>query len=158
MPMQLYLKKQFLKPFTYEAKELGPWDIGIEISHCGICHSDLHLIDNDWNISQFPLVPGHEIIGTVKEVGANISHLKKDDRVGVGWQCSSCMECEWCMSGEEQLCLEGKATCANQFGGYADYIRTDGRICFLHSSSTTFRIHSSPSLRWSYCVYSSYAV
>lgn len=119
-----------LLPFTYTSNSLDPWEIGIEITHCGICHSDLHLIDDDWGLSQYPLVPGHEIVGIVKELSKEISHLQKGDRVGVGWQCSSCFNCRWCSIGEEQVCKDIKATCVDQYGGYANYIRTDGRFAF----------------------------
>ncbi len=119
-----------LEPYTYVSHETKPWEVGIEITHCGICHSDIHLLDDDWGLSHFPLVPGHEIVGIVKEIGKEISHLQKGDRVGVGWQCSSCLNCRWCSMGEEQVCQEIKATCVDQYGGYADYIRTDGRFAF----------------------------
>ncbi len=120
-----------LTPFSYTSAQLKEWEIGIEISHCGMCHSDVHLIDNDWGISKYPLVPGHEIVGIVKEVGSRVSHLKKGDRVGIGWQCSSCLDCHWCSVGEEQVCSSIKATCLDQYGGYAHYIRTDARFAFV---------------------------
>ena len=119
-----------LEPFQYEAPQVGPWDVEIEISHCGICHSDLHLILNDWGISQYPLVPGHEIIGTVREKGNLVSELNVGDRVGVGWQRSSCNHCEWCHQGEENLCLKQEPTCVGHFGGFAKSIVTDSRLAF----------------------------
>lgn len=120
-----------LEPFSYEAKALRPQDVEIKITHCGICHSDVHLIDNDWHISNYPLVPGHEIVGLVTEVGRDAKGLKKGDRIGVGWQSESCMHCEYCLKGEENLCPENKATCVSQYGGYAESIRLDHRFAFL---------------------------
>ena len=81
----------------------------IAITHCGICHSDLHLISNDWGISQYPFIPGHEIVGTVAALGAEVQSLKVGQRVGLGWQSNSCGECEWCTRGMENLCPAAKA-------------------------------------------------
>ncbi len=110
--------------------ELGPFDVEIAVEFCGICHSDIHLIDNDWRVSTYPLVPGHEIVGTVERKGALVSHLKVGDRVGVGWQCSSCMCCEWCQRGEEPACDKHGATCVGRPGGYAEYVVADSRFAF----------------------------
>ncbi len=122
--------RQALLPFAYDPDNLGPWDIEVAITHCGICHSDVHLIDNDWQNSVYPLVPGHEIVGTVTQVGSQIAHLQKGDRVGIGWQRSACMDCEWCRKGEENMCLRNEATCNGHFGGFAKAIRADGRFAF----------------------------
>ena len=119
-----------LEPFQYELKGLGPWDVSIEVSHCGICHSDIHLIDDDWGFSVFPLVPGHEIVGTVAGLGENVTHLKKGDRVGVGWQAGSCMNCEWCEQGEEHLCSESRAVCVGNYGGFGPIVTADARFAF----------------------------
>ncbi|MDP6044784.1 MAG: alcohol dehydrogenase catalytic domain-containing protein, partial [Phycisphaerae bacterium] len=85
-----------LEPFEYEPKELGPKDIEIAITHCGVCHTDVHLIDNDWGISSYPLVPGHEIVGTVSALGSDVAGLEIGQRVGVGGQAGSCCDCEYC--------------------------------------------------------------
>ena len=119
-----------LLPFRYEPKELGPQEVEIEISHCGICHSDLHLISNDWGISQYPFIPGHEIIGTVSAVGSEVRSLKTGLRVGLGWQSNSCGECEWCTRGMENLCLTLEATCVHRHGGYASRVRANSRFVF----------------------------
>lgn len=119
-----------LAPFTYEAKPLLHDQVAIKITHCGICHSDLHLINNDWGNSSYPLVPGHEIVGTVAELGESVKHFKIGQRVGVGWQCWSCGHCEWCMAGEENLCPKQQATCIGNFGGYADTIQVNNRFVF----------------------------
>jgi len=104
--------------------------VEIGISHCAICHSDLHLISNDWGISQYPFIPGHEIIGTVAEVGADVHSLSVGQRVGLGWQSNSCGECEWCMRGMENLCLSSEGTCVRRHGGYADRVRANVRFVF----------------------------
>lgn len=117
-----------LLPFRYEPKELGQQDVEIAISHCGICHSDLHLISNDWGISQYPFIPGHEIIGTVSAVGVGVHSLKVGERVGLGWQSNSCGECEWCTRGMENLCLTAEATCVHRHGGYASRVQANARF------------------------------
>jgi uncharacterized zinc-type alcohol dehydrogenase-like protein len=122
--------KETLAPFSYEPKPLAPYDVEIAITHCGICHSDIHLIDNDWHASTYPFIPGHEIIGTVKTLGAEATHLKKGQRVGVGWQSKSCMVCESCMKGEENHCDNDQPTCVGRHGGYADRIIVDSRFAF----------------------------
>ena len=121
--------KESLVSYSYDPAPLGPRDVEIEISHCGICHSDLHLIDNDWATSSYPLVPGHEIVGTVSAVGA-ACELAVGQRVGVGWQRSACHKCELCRAGHENLCPEQEATCVGNMGGFAERIRTDERFAF----------------------------
>ncbi len=120
-----------LSPFEYEPSPLGPHDISIKISHCGICHSDIHLIDNDWELTEYPLVPGHEIVGTVLEKGPLVDHLEVGQRIGIGWQGKSCMGCEWCLSGDENLCADQEGTCVGHYGGFADGIVADGRFAFV---------------------------
>ena len=119
-----------LLPFKYEPSALRPQDIEIKITHCGVCHSDVSLIDNDWGISQYPFIPGHEIIGTVASMGALVQGFAVGDRVGVGWQADSCGFCEWCRRGEENLCAKAEPTCVHRHGGYADAIRVNGRFAF----------------------------
>ena len=114
-----------LLPFRYDPGPLGTQDVEIAISHCGVCHSDLHLISNDWGISQYPFIPGHEIIGTVKAVGSGVRSMKVGERVGLGWQSNSCGECEWCTRGMENLCPNSEATCVHRNGGYADHVRAN---------------------------------
>lgn len=121
--------KQPLVPYAYEPVALERTAVEIQITHCGICHSDLHLIDNDWGSSRYPLVPGHEIVGSVVEAGAGCG-LKPGQRVGVGWQRSACHECEQCRAGRENLCPTQQATCVGHPGGFAQRIRTDARFVF----------------------------
>jgi uncharacterized zinc-type alcohol dehydrogenase-like protein len=121
--------KEPLTPFTYEPAPLGPTDVEVEITHSGICHSDIHLIDDDWSTSSYPLVPGHEIVGTVVAAGDD-SVLSNGQRVGIGWQRSACHECEQCRAGHENLCDTQQATCVGHMGGFARRIRTDSRFVF----------------------------
>jgi len=117
-----------LLPFKYDPGELGPQEVEIAITHCGICHSDLHLIANDWGISQYPFIPGHEIVGSVAAVGADVKSLQVGQRVGLGWQSNSCGVCEWCTRGMENLCLAAEGTCVHRHGGYADRVRANARF------------------------------
>ncbi len=117
-----------LLPYKYDPGELKTGDVEIKISHCGVCHSDLHLIDNDWSISKYPFIPGHEIVGTVSKVGAGVTDMAIGDRVGVGWQANSCGHCEWCRKGLENLCAQSQGTCLQRNGGYADAVRVSARF------------------------------
>ncbi|HEU5340081.1 NAD(P)-dependent alcohol dehydrogenase [Edaphobacter sp.] len=117
-----------LLPFKYDPGELGRGEVEIKISHCGVCRSDVHLIDNDWGLTKYPFIPGHEIVGTVVAVGADVAGLKMGERVGVGWQADSCGICEWCRQGDEHLCAKAQPTCVGRNGGYADKIRVNARF------------------------------
>jgi len=94
-------------PIQFERRDPRPDDVAIKISHCGICHSDLHFAHNDWGISSYPMIPGHEIVGMVTETGASVTRFKAGDRVAVGCLVDSCRKCEFCISGQEQFCVEG---------------------------------------------------
>jgi uncharacterized zinc-type alcohol dehydrogenase-like protein len=122
---------QKLVPFTYQAPPLAPFEVLLKISHCGLCHSDVHLIDNDWGKSKYPLVPGHEVIGTVVEKGSGIETLSLGDRVGVGWIRSACLHCPTCLEGETNICPQKTATCNGNYGGFADFVVADGRFAYL---------------------------
>jgi alcohol/geraniol dehydrogenase (NADP+) len=117
-----------LLPFRYDPGELGMHEVEIGITHCGICRSDIHLISNDWGMSQYPFIPGHEIIGTVTAVGSQVNSLKAGERVGLGWQSNSCGTCEWCTKGLENLCAQSEATCVHRHGGYANRVRANARF------------------------------
>jgi uncharacterized zinc-type alcohol dehydrogenase-like protein len=117
-----------LLPYHYDPGKLGPHAVEIAITHCAICHSDLHLISNDWGISTYPFIPGHEIIGTVAAMGDAVNALAVGQRVGLGWQSNSCAECEWCTRGMENLCPTLEATCVHRNGGYADRVRANSRF------------------------------
>ena len=123
---------QPLKPFTYDPPELGVRDVRVSVSHCGICHTDIQAIDEFYDINyKYPFVPGHEIVGYVSEVGSEVSSLKVGDRVGIGWQGRSCMQCEYCLKGEEQLCLDivDSATWY-PYGGFSTSVVVDNRFAY----------------------------
>jgi uncharacterized zinc-type alcohol dehydrogenase-like protein len=117
-----------LLPFRYDPGELGLQEVEIGISHCGICYSDIHLISNDWGNSQYPFIPGHEIIGIVTAVGSDVSSVRVGQRVGLGWQSNSCGQCEWCTQGMENLCPASEGTCLHRHGGYANRVRANARF------------------------------
>ena len=96
-----------LKPMTIERREVGAKDIEIEILFCGVCHSDLHTVRNEWGGTIYPSVPGHEIVGKVTKVGTQVTKLKVGDIAGVGCLVDSCRECDSCKKDLEQYCLTG---------------------------------------------------
>ncbi|MBE0501636.1 MAG: NAD(P)-dependent alcohol dehydrogenase [Desulfuromonadales bacterium] len=112
-----------LKPFEYEPGELGRHDVEIDVEHCGICHSDLSMLDNDWGMTQYPLVPGHEVVGTISKVGQGVTHLQVGEKVGLGWQSGYCMTCSTCMEGDHNLCASAAGTIVGRHGGFADKVR-----------------------------------
>ncbi len=115
-------------PYKYEAGELNENDVEVRISHCGVCYSDIHLIDNDWGSSKYPFIPGHEIVGTITAVGSRVTMRAVGDRVGIGWQADSCGVCEWCSKGEQILCAKSQPTCVGRNGGYAQGVRVNWRF------------------------------
>jgi D-arabinose 1-dehydrogenase-like Zn-dependent alcohol dehydrogenase len=134
-------KGQPLKPWKYTPRPLGPEDIEIDIICCGICGSDVHQMTAGWTEvgvpTIYPIVPGHEIIGTVTALGKDVKHLQIGQRVGVGAQCKSCMNCPECHRGEESYCLNGTNTYnarypdgSVSYGGYAKKVRVDSRFAF----------------------------
>ena len=112
-----------LEPFEYEPGPLGDDQVEIAVSHCGICHSDLSMLDNEWGMTKYPLVPGHEAVGTVRVVGARVETVKAGDRVGMGWYSKSCMHCRQCMSGDHNLCPTAESTIVGRHGAFADTVR-----------------------------------
>jgi alcohol/geraniol dehydrogenase (NADP+) len=117
-----------LLPFKYDPGELKAGDVEVSVTHCGVCHSDSNLVDNDWGMSQYPFIPGHEIVGTITALGSAVEGFAVGDRVGVGWQANSCGRCEWCRKGEEQLCAQAQPTCVHRHGGYAEAVRVNARF------------------------------
>jgi uncharacterized CHY-type Zn-finger protein len=101
-----------LQPFEFDPGDLGSDQVEIKVTHCGICHSDLSMLDNEWGMSQFPLVPGHEAVGTVLALGENAKGLKVGQRVGIGWSAYSCLHCHECLSGDHNLCPTSQGTIA----------------------------------------------
>ena len=116
-------KGQPLKPYEYDAGPLRPEQIEINVSHCGICHSDLSMLDNDWGFSAYPLVAGHEVVGTVTAAGPSAKRVKVGDRVGLGWVSGSCMSCPQCLAGDHNLCTLAESTIVGRHGGFADRVR-----------------------------------
>jgi uncharacterized zinc-type alcohol dehydrogenase-like protein len=101
---------------TIERRDLGPNDVLIKIAFVGICHSDIHTARGEWGKVIFPLIPGHEIAGTVEEIGSAVTRHALGDRVGVGCLVDSCRECENCLAGEEEYCLQGNVETYNAIG------------------------------------------
>ncbi len=124
-----------LQPFSFERRDVGPNDLLIAISHCGICHSDIHQARDEWGGSLFPMVPGHEIVGTVNRIGSRVTQFRPGDRVGVGCFVDSCRTCAACREGLEQYCENGMvltysgrdSTGAITQGGYSTQIVVDER-------------------------------
>ncbi len=112
-----------LKPFEYDPGQLKDTEVEIDVDFCGICHSDLSMIDNEWGITEYPLVPGHEVVGTISSVGSKVSHLKVGDVVGLGWHSGYCMTCDSCLAGDHNLCATAQSTIVAHHGGFADKVR-----------------------------------
>ena len=112
-----------LAPFEFDPGPLGDEQVEIAVDYCGICHSDLSMLQNHWGMTQFPLVPGHEISGRVVAVGPDAKNVKVGDRVGVGWFSGSCMSCHDCLSGDHNLCAGHEGVIVGRHGGFADRVR-----------------------------------
>ncbi|MDZ7581859.1 MAG: NAD(P)-dependent alcohol dehydrogenase [Deltaproteobacteria bacterium] len=112
-----------LEPFEYEPGDIGEDQVDIDVSTCGICHSDLSMLDNNWEITEYPIVPGHEISGTIRAVGKRVTHLTPGQKVGLGWFAQSCMTCRQCLSGNHNLCADAVGTIVGRHGGFADRVR-----------------------------------
>ncbi|MFX1370130.1 MAG: NAD(P)-dependent alcohol dehydrogenase [Promethearchaeota archaeon] len=122
---------QPLEPFSYKPPKLGKHDVEVSITHCGLCYSDIQAIDNFYGITHYPFVPGHEIVGYVSAGGPEASGVKEGDRVGIGWQGRSCMQCEWCLQGEEQLCMDiVRSGTWYPYGGFSSSILVDSRFVY----------------------------
>ena len=123
-----------LAPFEIERREPGPSEVLIDILYCGVCHSDIHQARGEWGRSRFPMVPGHEIVGRVAQVGSAVDTFRIGDAVGVGCFVDSCRECAKCRAGEEQYCDQGMTSTYNStergsgaptYGGYSTRITVD---------------------------------
>lgn len=126
-----YAPGEALRPFEYEASPPEGHDCLIRVQACGLCHSDIHVLDNDWGGPTYPLVPGHEAIGIVADAGPLVTHLGVGDRVGVGWQSGACFGCRDCLRGNAQMCeVDQRATIIHQYGGFGDYLAVDARFAF----------------------------
>jgi len=124
-------------PMPIGRRALRPDDVAIDINFCGICHTDIHFVENDWGMTEYPVVPGHEIIGTVSAVGSEVTEFSPGDRVGIGCMVDSCRECAACDDGLEQYCEQGSTFTYNgedrhdgsrTFGGYSEHIVVSDRF------------------------------
>ncbi len=116
-------KSGSLQPFEFTPEALAPEHVEIAVDYCGICHSDLSVLDEEWGASRFPLVPGHEIVGRVVALGAQAKRLQVGDVVGVGWFASSCMACGECLDGDQHLCGQTQGTIMGRHGGFAQRVQ-----------------------------------
>ena len=123
-----------LQPFDFERRDAGGGDVVIDIAYCGVCHSDLHYVDNHWGLSMYPIVPGHEIVGTVAQIGSEVSRFRIGEPVGVGCMVDSCRVCPACVDAEEQFCDQFPIMTYNSYekdgttptyGGYSSRIVVD---------------------------------
>jgi uncharacterized zinc-type alcohol dehydrogenase-like protein len=126
--------KGLLAPYSFERREPRDHDVVIDIQYCGICHTDIHQVQNEWGASSFPMVPGHEITGIITGTGSKVTHYKMGDRVGVGCFVDSCRKCGPCSNGLEQYCVDGATWTYNAIerdgktrtqGGYSNKIVVD---------------------------------
>ncbi|MCU0358405.1 MAG: NAD(P)-dependent alcohol dehydrogenase [Cyclobacteriaceae bacterium] len=139
-----YDQKSPLAPYQFERREPRPHDVVLDILYCGVCHSDLHQVRDEWGGSMYPMVPGHEIVGKVIRVGSEVKNFKPGDRAAVGVMIDSCRHCANCQSHLEQYCEEGMTGTYNAYerdgvtiaqGGYSTTIVTDERYVFRIAGS-----------------------
>lgn len=114
-----------LKPYEYDPGELGANQVEIDVAYCGICHSDLSMLNNDWGFSQYPLVAGHEVVGTVAKAGLGVTNLKLGQKVGLGWHSGYCMTCPTCLEGDHNMCSKAESTIVGRHGGFAEKVRAE---------------------------------
>jgi uncharacterized zinc-type alcohol dehydrogenase-like protein len=114
-----------LEPFEYDPGPLNAGEVEIKVEHCGICHSDISMLNNEWGMTAYPFVPGHEVVGTISEVGDGVENLKVGQRVGLGWHADYCTTCPSCMSGDHNLCPDATGTIIGRHGGFADKVRAN---------------------------------
>jgi alcohol/geraniol dehydrogenase (NADP+) len=112
-----------LEPFEYDPGPLGDEEIEIAVEHCGICHSDLSLLNNDWGMTHYPFVPGHEATGRVIAMGPQAKGVSIGQRVGLGWNSHSCMHCKQCLMGHQHLCENLQPTLLGRHGAFANKVR-----------------------------------
>ena len=112
-----------LQPFEFDPGPLADDDVEIDVEHCGICHSDLSMLDNLWGFTRYPFVPGHEATGRVRALGAQVRGLAIGQRVGLGWNARSCLHCPQCLAGNQHLCPGVEPTIAGRHGAFADRVR-----------------------------------
>lgn len=111
-----------LKPFQYDPGDLGKNEVEIDVLYCGICHSDVSMIDNDWGLSEYPLVPGHEVSGRIAKIGDDVKGFTIGQAVGLGWHSGYCDECNHCDAGDNNFCASATSTIERR-GGFGDKVR-----------------------------------
>jgi uncharacterized zinc-type alcohol dehydrogenase-like protein len=112
-----------LEPYSFDPGPLGPEQVDIAVDYCGICHSDLSMLNNEWGMTQYPLVPGHEAIGKVTAVGEEAKFVKVGQTVGLGWNSGSCLHCHPCLSGDHNMCQSLESTIVGRAGAFATRVR-----------------------------------
>jgi len=112
-----------LEPFAFDPGPLGAEEVEIKVEHCGVCHSDMSMLDNEWGMTRYPFVPGHEAVGTVVAMGAQAKGVRLGQRVGLGWHAGSCMHCEQCLGGKHNLCPQQQPTLMGRHGAFAERVR-----------------------------------
>ena len=117
------------EPFYYE-RNVGHNEVSVKILYCAIARGDIQFISDDWGDTKFPIVPGHEMVGIVEEIGSGVTTLSVGDRVGVGYQQEACFECAFCKAGNEQFCAQQKVIGVHCYGGLAEHIVVDNRFAF----------------------------
>jgi uncharacterized zinc-type alcohol dehydrogenase-like protein len=115
------------EPFEYDAGELRANEVEIKVLSCGICHADLSMAQNDWGMTTYPFVGGHEVYGEVARVGANVTSVRVGQKAGVGWRSGACWDCTWCRRGDDNLCDGAYGTIVGRHGGFADKIRVESQ-------------------------------
>ena len=128
--MQLAAPRTALRMVDFPAPRPGRGQVLIKVRACGVCRTDLHVVDGDLAQGKMPIVPGHEIVGTVAEKGAGVERFAIGERVGVPWLGWTCGRCRYCSAGRENLCDEARFTGYHIDGGYAEYTVADARYCF----------------------------
>jgi propanol-preferring alcohol dehydrogenase len=129
--MVLASPRKALEPRELPAPAAGPGQVLIDVSVCGVCRTDLHVVDGELTEPKLPLIPGHQVIGTVRALGPGVDGLSVGDRVGVPWLGWTCGRCRYCLSGRENLCESALFTGYNLDGGYAEQCVADHRYCFV---------------------------
>jgi propanol-preferring alcohol dehydrogenase len=119
-----------LEAVDRDLRSPGPWEVLVRVLACGVCRTDLHVVDGELPDPKLPTIPGHEIVGRVEQIGEGVTTFKPGDRVGIPWLGWSCGECEFCRAGRENLCRRARFTGYQIDGGYAEYAVADARFCF----------------------------
>ena len=112
-----------VEPMEYTLPEIAAEQIDIKVEYCGLCHSDLSMMTNEWGITTYPFIGGHEVIGTIESMGEQVKGLQIGQRVGLGWMSHSCLHCQQCLSGDQNLCGKAEQTIVGRKGGFADTVR-----------------------------------